>query len=513
MMDISIELTNTRAALLTLFLGYWIYIYVRDWRQDNIDNAYAQEHGCKAAQCTLPYRWPLGLDIMKAQYDALVSGHLLAGQIEWWDADGMGKTFRVKLLGAVGYVTHDPQNLETILSTRFEDYTVGARREGLFPMIGEGIFTQDGNPWKHSRELLRRQFARIQYQDLKAFDGPINDLLGGLRRSSGIVDLQPLFFAFTQATTTSLLFGEPFTGFDPADHEIFSEEFKYCSLISTLRLRLGDFYWLYSPWKFKKSCDNIKSYASCYVDHALRDQQENGEEMAFERHPFILDLYKELQDPVLVRDQLMNVLLAGRDTTACLMSWCFYLLVRNPASLQRLRQEIFSVANKGEDLTRAQISKMTWLKCILNETNRLYTQIPVNSRAAVKNTVLPKGGGPDGLSPLFIKKGVGIVFSPYHMHRHKELYGEDAGEFRPERWERPEMKNIGWRFMPFHGGPRTCLGKDFALAEASYGIVRILQSFPNLALPLGVIVEKPGKETQDFTIVVSSREGCKVMLN
>ena len=65
----------------------------------------------------------------------------------------------------------------------------------------------------------------------------------------------------------------------------------------------------------------VKRYSTRYVNHALKDKAENGEEVATERHPFILDLYKELQDPVLVRDQLMNVLIAGRDTTACLMTW------------------------------------------------------------------------------------------------------------------------------------------------------------------------------------------------
>jgi hypothetical protein len=65
----------------------------------------------------------------------------------------------------------------------------------------------------------------------------------------------------------------------------------------------------------------VKGYAMRYLNHALKDMKENGEEAAFEHHPFILDLYKELKDPILVRDQLMNVLITGRDTTACLLSW------------------------------------------------------------------------------------------------------------------------------------------------------------------------------------------------
>lgn len=188
-------------------------------------------------------------------------------------------------------------------------------------MIGEGIFTQDGHPWKRSRELLRRQFVRIQYHDVKVFDRPVDDLLFDLSSSNGVVDLQPLFSRFTLATTTSLIFGEPSATLDRADNQAFGESFDYCSHISALRLRLADWCWLYSPWKFKSACEVVKGYATHYVNHALQDKDKNGEEIASTRHPFILDLYQELQDPVLVRDQLMNVLLAGRDTTACLMTW------------------------------------------------------------------------------------------------------------------------------------------------------------------------------------------------
>jgi hypothetical protein len=160
-------------------------------------------------------------------------------------------------------------------------------------------------------------------------------------------------------------------------------------------------------------------------------------------------------------------------------------------------------------------------------------------RETTKTTFIPRGGGPDGQSPLLIRKGLGIAFSPYHMHRSKEIYGEDANEFRPERWEGAELKGIGFGFMPFHGGPRICLGsrsikalfelctrvispgfandllplEDFALTEASYTIVRVLQTFPILRLPPDIPIEPSGVEKQIFTIVVASAEGCKVLLD
>jgi len=74
---------------------------------------------------------------------------------------------------------------------------------------------------------------------------------------------------------------------------------------------------------------------------------------------------------------------------------------------------------------------------------------------------MPSGGGPEGTAPVLVPRGVGVGFLPYYMHRRKDLYGEDAMEFRPERWEGPKLANIGYGYVPFHGGPRVCLGSQF----------------------------------------------------
>lgn len=89
---------------------------------------------------------------------------------------------------------------------------------------------------------------------------------------------------------------------------------------------------------------------------------------------------------------------------------------------------------------------------------RLYPPIPINVRFTRKATWLPQGGGPDGTSPVLIRRRLGVGFPVYYMHRRKDIYGEDAMEFRPERWEGAELANIGWAYLPFHGGHRLCLG-------------------------------------------------------
>lgn len=89
--------------------------------------------------------------------------------------------------------------------------------------------------------------------------------------------------------------------------------------------------------------------------------------------------------------------------------------------------------------------------------------MPINVRFAKKTTIIPRGGGPDGQSPVLLRKGKGIGSSVYHLHRRKDLYGGDAEEFRPERWEGDQLADIGWGYMPFLGGPRQCLGSKSSL--------------------------------------------------
>ncbi|KIY00210.1 uncharacterized protein Z520_03895 [Fonsecaea multimorphosa CBS 102226] len=427
----------------------------------------------------------------------------------------MGITFAAYMFGLVGYFTSDPRNIKAITETHFQaaDMGLGVRRPACYPFFGEGIFTQDGPAWKHSREMLRRQFARVQARDLETFTDQVETLISSFRDSKGIVDLQPAFFRFTLATTTALLFGESIETLSAAEQNEFAEHFDSATWVTAVRLPLAHLSFLYNTPSYRKSCRIVRRYADHFIERAFKYARKHGQGEATEKYPFIFDLYTEYQDRSLVRDQLVNVLLAGRDTTACTMSWTIFHLVRHPEMLQRLREEINKVAGYETVIKRSHTKNMPYLNAVLNETLGLYPQVPMNTRSTVKTTFLPKGGGPDGESPVLVPKNAGITFSPYHMHRRKELFGKDAHDYKPERWLDGKLSNIGCAYIPFLHGFRTCLGKDFALSEASYALVRLLQAYPALRLPPGTEVVPTGKEKQMLTLVVSSLEGCKVVLD
>lgn len=96
--------------------------------------------------------------------------------------------------------------------------------------------------------------------------------------------------------------------------------------------------------------------------------------------------------------------------------------------------------------------------------------MPFNIRVAIKDTSLPRGGGPDGREPVGVPAGTPVAYSTLTMQRRVDLFGEDVNEFKPERWDTWAPKP--WEFVPFNGGPRICLGQQFALTEMGYILVR-----------------------------------------
>lgn len=393
------------------------------------------------------------------------------------------------------------------------------------PVLGSGIFTQDGAEWKHSRELLRPQFLTNRLRNFEQIKACVRDLIANIPKS-GSVDLQPLFFRLTFDTTTHLLFGRSMSSLK--DVEVAGKESEFAVAFNTAqdylahRGRLGEFYWVMNSHAFAQACKTCHGFVDEAVQKALEDSKEGAEAMDDKddgkSYVFLDALAQETRDPKVLRDQCLNLLLAGRDTTACCLSWSFRLLARHQHVLSKLLAEIettLGIGASAPEPTRNHLKGMTYLNHVIKEVLRLYPSVPVNSRAALKSTVLPVGGGKDGKSPVLVRKGEAVGYSVYAMHRRKDIYGDDAEKFRPERWEGDALKSVGYGYLPFNGGPRVCLGQDFAVMEAAYAIVRILQCFPRVEVCAeerrkGIV--GTGEERQNLTLVVSSAEGCKVEL-
>jgi cytochrome P450 len=317
--------------------------------------------------------------------------------------------------------------------------------------------------------MLRPQLQHKQYENLEVFKTAVNDLIGLVKKSNGVVDLQPLFFRLTLDTTTEFLFGESvrsLTTPEAVGEQTFATAFNTAQQWVIKRFRLLDLYWLINPSEFRQACQDVHRFADEIIDRNLSPSRKSDEDKGTAKYVFLDAVAQQSKDRTALRGQIINLLTAGRDTTACLLSWTFFLLVRHPKVLERLRAEIASSLGHRPDFNRDDLRKLPYLQNVLKETLRLYPSVPVNTRTTVRTTVLPTGGGADRKSPVLIPKGSAVAFSVYSMHRRPDLYGMDAELFRPERWDEDmplhsNPTNSKWGYLPFHGGPRICLGSEF----------------------------------------------------
>jgi hypothetical protein len=218
---------------------------------------------------------------------------------------------------------------------------------------------------------------------------------------------------------------------------------------------------------FRAGLKVINSFVNPFIERVLRlDQNELDEKTkSTEGYTFLHALASYTRDRKVIRDQLVAVLLAGRDTTAGTLSFTILELSSHPHVVAKLRREILERLGSHRAPTYEDLKSMPYLQHTINEILRLYPAVPFNVRMSLHDTTLPHGGGKDGLSPVGIRKDTPIGYSTLHMQRNPEIYQPiplgfpDVKEFVPERWD-GGWNPKPWTYVPFNGGPRICVGRE-----------------------------------------------------
>jgi cytochrome P450 len=461
------------SSLLYVAIVYCGITYFRSYLSENRFRKFQRDNNCFDRPKRSINKLPWGIDGMYRAIMATSRGEdifddLLVPRFKnmgVWTTEGTG------MFGHDIVMTAEPQIVQAAFATKFKDFETGERRRGQFgALLGYNIFTSDGDFWAHSRALLRPVFNRHNINDLEETERAANILIDVLPPGkdgwTAPVELMSYFYRFTLDTATAFLFGSTVDSqlaaagrladtdkgrlTSLAAEQEFIDAFAVSQEWLAYRIRLQGLYWLCWSPRWKKAVTTVRAFVNEYVKLALEQAPEDLKAEAGEvgKYNLLKELAKETRDPIELRDQLLGILGAGRDTTAVLLSWLVLELAHHPKIFQKLRSEIlseFGNSSSSTTLTFSTLKSCRYLQWVINETLRLHPIVPINNRMAIRDTVLPIGGGEDQSKPFAMRKGQLINFIMYQIQRRKDIWGEDADEFIPTRWD---GRKIDWAFTP-----------------------------------------------------------------
>ncbi|KAF9074680.1 cytochrome P450 [Rhodocollybia butyracea] len=468
-------------------------------------------------------------------------GYVGEAFVEW--AQKYGNIFMYQVYTQTRVMTLEPEHVKAILTTQFDSFEKGVvNYQQLKSLLGSGVFNSDGDMWKFHRKMTLPFFSRNRISDFDIFEHHTEDTISIIktRLAQGYpIEFQSLIGRFTLDSATEFLFGKDVGSLsagipypknalikdDPSlsghPSNMFVRAFMEGQEKAAQRGRLGDFWPLAEFWsdKVKAHRAQVDNFTNPIVEERRRAHlaQENtgetGNNDDGEGQTFLDHLIRSTDDDRVVKDELCNILVAGRDATASLLTFAIYKLTERPDLTKKLRTEILEFIGPHAQPSYKHIADMKYLRAFLNETLRLYPAVGFNSRYTKKPIVLPaKNGQPD----YYIPAGVKCVYSPFLMHRREDLWGPDALEFDPDRFidERVQkyLAPSPYLFTPFSKGPRICVGKQFAYNEVSYFLIRLLQSFTDFEMDWDAQPES-SKSPADWVPMPGTTKGRdKVML-
>ncbi|KAL6127035.1 hypothetical protein ACLB2K_075080 [Fragaria x ananassa] len=395
------------------------------------------------------------------------------------------KTYRMLSLFRTIVYTADPANVEYVFKTNFANYSKGLYlHEILSDYMGDGIFAVDGGKWMHQRKASSSQFSTKVLRDFSSEIFKTNGLkLAGIihqaANCSKSIDIQDLFMKSTLDSIVMILLGFDLDTLSGTNNEE-SIQFSNASDESNgaTLYRVFDIFWkikrflnIRSEAMIKENIKVVDKFVYNLINRKIETlQNSEDDELPLRKSDFISRLIETREtDPKYLRDMVFNFIAAGKDTTTSALSWFIYMMCKHLDIQDKIAREIreatglnntSSADELAANLTKEALSKMQYLHAALNETLRLYPAVPMIARGCFSDDTWPDGHS--------VRKGELVIIQPYSMGRMKFIWGDDAEEFRPERWLDGNgnfKEESPFKFIAFNAGPRISLGRDYSYLQ------------------------------------------------
>ncbi|XP_058750706.1 cytochrome P450 CYP94D108-like [Vicia villosa] len=400
-----------------------------------------------------------------------------------------------------GVLTANPDNIQHILKTKFENYPKGERFISfLQDFLGTGIFNSDGDLWKLQRKTASYEFNTKSLRNFIVENVTVETqtrlipILSKAAEKNNILDLQDILECFAFDNVCKLAFNvDPgcLSGDGTSGNASFMRAFEDAAVLSSGRfMSLFPMLWkvqkilnVGAEGRLKQSIATVHKFA----DEIIRSRME--EKNGSRKGEDLLSRFiaTEEASPEFLRDIVISFILAGRDTTSAALSWFFWILSSRIDVKEKIIKEIETVRSRSGDKMAVfgfeELREMQYLHAAITEAMRLYPPVPVDTKACLNDDVLPDG--------TRMKKGWFISYHTYAMGRMESVWGEDCNEYKPERWLENEKGEGGvgvcrsesaFKFPVFHAGPRMCLGKEMAYIQMKSIAASVMERFEVVAV-------------------------------
>ena len=383
------------------------------------------------------------------------------------------------------FIANDPRIVKEVFVTKHHIYEKKSpqMKRALEPLLGDGLFISDGDTWTSHRHIQTPLFHTKFVQNYsKIMVDTITEITDEWdKQKDDTVNVLPEMGRLTAEIISRTLFGENL-GKEKAAKVVkafadYQSSIKQTPLSSFTNL---------PNWTEKLS---IKSYIAmraakrihAVVDEIIDKAGEKESQDTLVAHLLAANDGRDSENSLnreQIRNEIIVLFMAGHETTANSLAWCWYLLSQSPDVEAKLHAELDEVL--GDRLPDfSDVAKLPYTRAIFDETIRLYPPVPILSRQASED---------DTIRRQHVPKGSLMLVVPWLLHRHKNLW-DQPDTFIPERFmPGAENKPNKFAYIPFSAGPRVCLGKSFGIVESVLSIAIIAQRF-RLTLPEGTEIK------------------------
>jgi cytochrome P450 len=396
-----------------------------------------------------------------------------------------GDVVRFRFLSEEMILINHPDHIKHVLQDNNHNYDKDTFDYRLLKIaVGNGLLTSDGDTWLRQRRLIQPAFHR---QRLVALGTLMTDstqaLLDQWQAESDRG--QPVDIAHEMMRLTLRIVGRALFSID-----ISSEADEFGQAFTVVNKYLTDRFYNLLPLPLSfPTPNNRRAQTALHTLNRVVQEIIDERRAGGDGKDDLLSMLLQARDAETgqgmndrqVRDEVMTILLAGHETTANALSWTWYLLSKHPTVAHRHLAELDRVLG-GRPPTVEDLTDLPYNRMVIEEAMRLYPPAWAISRKAIAD---------DQIEGYTIPANSIVFMSAYTMHRHPAFWenpeGFDPERFTPERSaERPQFA-----YFPFGGGPRLCIGSNFAMQEAQLLLATIARQYRLELVPGHNVVPEP----------------------